>query len=125
MYQALKGIPGEEADSILTKLDTLEKLLPKKYPFSLYTLKSPTEIQKDSTIVAGAQIEDKGFQAVLNYLGNTNTAVDILERYLQNKTDLQLAQDLKSARDALKEIGNRLYHEPILMQAIDFVFLGN
>jgi hypothetical protein len=125
MYQALKEIPGEEANSIRTKLDTLQQLLPKTYPFSLFTFQTPTEIRKDPKIVAGAIIDGVGFQAVLNYLGNTNTTVDTLERYLQNKTDLQLAQNLKSARDALKEISNRLYHEPVLMQAIDFVFLGN
>lgn len=129
MYRALKGIPGEEADSINTKLDTLERLLPKRYPFSLYTFKSPTEIQKDSKIVAGAVIEGKGIQAVLDYLGDAGTTVETLERYLghypQREADTRLVQELQSARDALKAISDRLYREPILMEAIDFVFLGD
>ena len=125
MYQALKRIPGEKARSIRSKLDALEQLLPKSYPFSLYIFKSPTEIQKDSKIVAGARIEGMGFQAVLDYLGNANTTVETLERHLQSKTDAQLAQNLQSARDALKEIGDRLNLEPVLMKAIDFVFLSN
>ena len=125
MYQALKNIPGEEANRVRTRLDTLEQLLPKKYPFSLYTLKSPTEIQKHSKIVAGAEIEKKGFQGLLDYLGHAESTVETLEGHPQSVTDFQLAQNLQFARNAIKEIGDRLNHEGVLMEAIDFVFLSN
>ena len=123
MNQALKSIPGDQANSIRAKLDTLENLLPKTYPFSLYTLKSPTEIQKDSTIVEGARIQDKGFQAVLNYIGYAESTVETLEGHPQS--DPQLDKDRKFARAALKQISDRLSGEQVLMEAIDFVFLGN
>lgn len=125
MYRALKMIPGEQAERIREKLDALNRLLPSVYPFSLYTLTYPERIQKSPTIVAGARIERNGFQAVLDYLGYAESTVETLEGDPQTKSDPQLAQDLRAAQNALKEIGEFLHHQPVLMEAIDFVFLSN
>jgi hypothetical protein len=127
MYQALKNIHSEEAQNILTKLDALEQQLPlpKSYQYSLYTLNSQKLPQKDSKIIAGAKVEGKGFDAVLDYLGNAESTVEVLEGDLKSKADPQLSQDLQLAQNALVDIGERLNHQSVLMEAIDFVFLGN
>lgn len=122
MYQALKGIPGEEAARVRTRLDTLEQLLPQNYPFSLYLSISPTEIQKDPEVVAGSNVKGKGFQAVLDYLGNAQSTVETLEGNPGVLNDPQRLQDLEQARAAFKEVCGRSGSE--IMEAIDFVFLG-
>jgi hypothetical protein len=122
MYQALKGIPGSKAESIRSELDALDRLLPERYPFSLYEFASPTEVRKDSTVVRGAVVKREGFQAVTDFLGNAQTTIETLQGYLK---DDQLKKEYQSAWAAREKIGNRLNHEPALMEAIDFVFLGS
>ncbi len=122
MYQALKGIPGEEAARVRTRLDTLDQLLPKNYPFSLYISISPTEIQKVPEVVAGSKVKGKDFQALLDYLGNAQSTVETLEGNPGVLTNPQRLKDLEQARAALKEVSDRSCSE--IMEAIDFVFLG-
>jgi hypothetical protein len=134
MYQALQQVPGSEADRIGVQLDALDRLLPDRYPFTFYELASPGEIRRDPEVVAGAEIDGRGFQAVLDFLGYAETTVETLHGYLpsapreteeQRRTASQLEKELQSARAALEEIGNRLSLEPTLMEAIDFVFYGS
>ncbi len=134
MYQALNTIPGTEGEAIRGELDSLDRLLPERYPFSLYEFTSPTEIQKDTEVVAGVKIDVQGFQAIVDFLGYANTTVETLERYLpmarqeteeQRRAVSHLEQELQSARAARQEIGSRLNGESALMEAIDFVFLGS
>jgi hypothetical protein len=127
MYNALRTIQGDEADRIREELDELDYLLPDRYPFSLYEFASPDKIRKDSVVVAGAQIDGEGFQAILDFLGYAQATVETVEIHQRKKTAPapQLEAELKSARTALKEIGDRLTLEPVVMEAIDFVFFDN
>lgn len=135
MYQALNDIPGAEADKIRSELDKLDHLLPKKYPFSLYEFEGPiTAPSKDALIVTGAAIQTNGFRSVLDYLGYARTTADTLGSYLpkasraseeERNTAFQLDIAYRSAQVALTDIGERLNREPVLMETIDFVFLGN
>ena len=79
-------------------------------------------IRKDSTVVRGTVIEREGFQTVINFLGNAQSTIDTLQGYPKND---ELKREYQAAWTAREEIGNRLNHEPALMEAIDFVFLGN
>jgi len=124
MYQALREIKGKDADDIRSRLDALDRLLPREYPYSLYTLKSPGEIQKDSKIIAGSKIGEKGFRAVLAYIGQAQTTVETLSDIPQARTDPALSSELQAAQAELQTIGARLYTEPVLQEAIDFVFFG-
>jgi hypothetical protein len=123
-YEALTKTTGKEADALRAKLDTLDKLLPNTYPFSLYT-RNENGVLKDQKIVTGAKIEEKGFRGLLSYLGNAFSTIEILENHPNFSTDSQLAQELQSARTALGEIKDRLAVEPVLLEMIDFVFLNN
>jgi hypothetical protein len=134
MYQAVKIIPGDESGRIRAQLDALDHLLPDNYPFSLYEFTSPTEIRKDSEVVAGAKIEGKGFYAILDFLGCAETTIETLDAYLRNaprETEEQrlsashLERELESARTACDDIAVNLNLEPALMTAIDFVFSGS
>ncbi|MGD9167226.1 MAG: hypothetical protein PVH33_10980 [Syntrophobacterales bacterium] len=122
MYQALKAIQGNEAEGIRTELDALDRLLPGRYPFSLYEFTSPREVRKDSTVVTGARIKREGFKTVLDFLGYAQTTIETLQGRLKND---QLKREYQAARSAREEMGNRLNGEPALMEAIDFVFLGS
>jgi len=125
MNNALKSIQSEKANDIRAKLNVLGQLLPESYPFSLYISISPTEVEKDTEIVAGAKIKNRDFDGVIKYIGNAYTTIEILEGNPQINTDNQLYQNLQNARTALNEINDRLSLEPVLMEAIDFVFLGD
>ncbi len=134
MYTALQEIPDSEAGRICGRLDAADHLLPEYYTFSLYEFASPTEIRKDSAIVAGARVDGNGFGAVLNYLGCAQTTIETLQAYLrtlprgteeQRRIAFGLEQELRSARAALEEMTERLSEESALMEAMDFVFFGN
>ena len=134
MYEALNTISGDEADSVREKLDRLVSVLPDRYPFSLYEYISPTQINSDEEVMIGAKVKVENFQSVVNFLGCAQTTIETLESYLPNapretdqerKAVLQLEGELRSARAALSDVGNRLNRESALVEAIDFVFLGN
>jgi len=134
MYEALLMIKGSEAENVRKKLDKLVSVLPVRYPFSLYEYVSPTQINGNEEITIGAEVKADNFQCVVNFLGYAHTTIETLEHYLPNasrRTDqerkavLQLEGELRSARAALSDVGNRLNHESMLIEAIDFVFLRN
>jgi hypothetical protein len=134
MYEALKEIPGSRAQRVRSRLDVLDGLLPEYYRFSLYEFASPTEIRKDSVIVAGAKVDGNGFGTVLDFLNHAETTIETLQAYLptalrgteeQRRVAVELEQELRSARAAFEEITELLRLEPALMQAIDFVFYGD
>ena len=134
MYEALRTISGDEADSVRKKLDELVIVLPDRFPFSLYEYESQTQIQSNDEITIGAEIEADSFQSVVDFLGYAQTTIETLESYLPNATReteqdrkavLQLEGEIRSARAALIEVGDRLNSEPALIEAIDFVFLSN
>jgi hypothetical protein len=134
MYEALRTINGDEADSVREKLDKLVSVLPDRYPFSLYEYESQTQIRSDDEITIGAKINVDSFQSVVNFHGYAQTTIETLESYLPNapreteqerKAVLQLEGELRSARAALSEVADRLNSEPALIEAIDFVFLSN
>lgn len=125
MYQALKTMGGDQANQIRTKLDALAQLLPEYYPFTLYTNKSASEIQKNSMVVSGTRINGNNFQAVLNFLSNADHTVKTLEDYPQTKTDPGLSENLRLAKRAYEEVSERISLEPALTEAVDFVFFGN
>jgi len=136
MYTALITISGDEADSVREKLDKLTKVLPDRYPFSLYEFEdeSLNLINSNDEITIGAKINADNFQSVVDYLGCAQTTIETLESYLPNaphetdqekKAVLQLEGELRSTRAALSDVGNSLNSEPALIEAIDFVFLSN
>lgn len=134
MYHGLQKIPGSEADQIRVPLDALDRLLPDRYPFNSYEFEPLRGIRRSAEVVAGAKIDGKGFQAVLDFLGYAQTTVQTLHGYLptapldteeERRTVHRLEKELQSARAALEEIGNRMSQEPALMEAIDFVFFGS
>ena len=141
LNQALKNISGNEADRIRAKLDKLDTLLPDRYPFSLYEIKLQNThddkfqitIKRDIEIVEGAEVKRQGFESVLDYLGNAHTTVENIASYLptapreteaQRKNVSLLSREYEYARAALEDIQGQLNQEPVLMEAIDFVFLG-
>jgi hypothetical protein len=90
-------------------------------------------LQRDSTVVAGATIDRKGFSEVLEYLGHGQKTTKTLESYLpraprdsevERSAASKLEQELRAAKSALADISNRLNGEPALMRAVDFVFFG-
>ena len=122
IYEALQKVQGQEAKRIQKELDGLDRLLPERYPFSLYEFASPTEVRKDSDVVEGAVVKREGFESVIKFLGNAQTTIQTLQGYLKND---QLKREYQAAWSAREEMGDRLNGEPALMEAIDFVFLGS
>ena len=126
MVRALDEIDGVEADLIRADLDALERLLPEEYPFTLYEFSGPDprEVVASETVAAGDDVEGDGFRAVLDYLGNAQTTIEVLEAHLRAVSAPERQADLSAAREAVEQIRGRLIEEPALMGAIDFVFLG-
>ena len=131
LYQRITDFPGDMFDHVRAELDALDRLLPDTYPFSLYEFYSPTEVAEAPEVLAGAKIEGKGFQAILDYLGYAETTVGTLEMFLPNaprETEEQrttaslLETELASARMAYNDIATKLSLEPAIRNAIDSAF---
>lgn len=125
MLQVLKSIPGTESKEQIEKLDQLDKLLPKTYTFSLYSFKSQTEVERDSKIITGSKVNIDGFQSVIDYIGYAQTSLETLRSYPATTTDSVLSKEYRRAVSALDDIHQRLNAESALLEAIDFVFLGD
>lgn len=141
MYQALKGISGNEAERILEELNKLATLLPDRYPFTLYEVnlqqtddgRSRYIIEKDLMIIQGAKVKRQDFNSLIDYCSNALSTVEAIESYLPNApkdTEEQLNKislltgELGSAQAALEDIQEQLNKETSIIEAIDFVFLG-
>lgn len=123
MYNALKNISGSAADSIRAKLDDLHRVLPATYSFSLYSAKSPKQVEKDTKVIDGAAVSAKDFQSVLDYAGNAISTVEVLDAFIKNNgSNSEYDVNLKKAVKARDDISNSLGSEPEIMNAIDFVF---
>lgn len=122
IFSELEKMPGTRAEAVLSDLNVLDMLLPDRYPFSLYELYSPSSRPaKDATVVAGAIVERKGFRSVIDYIGLAQETIDTLKDF---QTDAELKAAYQAAQSAKEEIDERLYQDPALIKAIDFVFFG-
>jgi hypothetical protein len=125
----------EEAERIRAALDALDSLLPNRYPFSSYVSAPPCTVREDPAgVVAGVDVQGEGFYAVTDFLGYAQDTAKKLESYLEcalrgtaeeKAAVSKLEGELQAARAALEDLDGRLRIEPVLMEAIDFVFLGN
>jgi hypothetical protein len=121
IYAAFGEIEGPEANRIKSKLDSLGRLLPDQYPFTAYD-DSSGEINKEKD--EGDQIDDKNFLALIDYVSYADRTVKIMLFHPKRKTDPKIEENLQKAWSAYKEMEERLSTEPILMEAADFVLLG-
>jgi len=131
MNSALKEIlksGNEDAKRITENLDKLSHLLPDNYPFTAYHQPSANSIEPLQNI--GVPVDKKhGFEVVIDYLGYADTSRYSLEKYLKNASlsaedRKKYEQELQNVRSAILEMEERLNQEPILMDAIDYVFFG-
>ncbi len=135
MHMALRKIRGDEADRIREDLDSLDRFLPARYPFSLYEFTSPESApNQDPKIRSGMPISESGFKAALNYLGNAEATCETLGRFLktapqeteeQQQTIATLKNELRLAETAIQELDDKISSTPVLQDAIYFVFFGN
>ena len=131
MNRALQDIQGHKAAEIRKNLDKLGTLLPEAYPFSFYEFASPTELKRSTSVITGAKVAERNFEGVLNYLSHGRKTIENIERYLMQPKAIPAADrvaleaDLRAAREAMEKINLDLGKQPILAEAVDFVFLGN
>jgi hypothetical protein len=122
IFKALEEIPGGRAEEIRSDLKALDRLLPERYPFTLYELRSsPPRPEKDPKVVAGAIVERNGFQSVIDYIALAQETLKTLNDF---RTDADFKAAYQEAQTAKEEINKRLNREPALMEAIDYVFFG-
>ena len=123
---------NEGAQNIFGNLNKLSRLLPDHYPFTAYHQPTPNLIEPIQGIKAGSLVErQRGFEAVLDYLGYADTSRESLNKYLsiapqttddQKKIVNEYKQELQKIQSAIKELEDRLNGESALMEAIDFIF---
>ncbi len=121
MYEALTEIQGTHAETVRGNLDALDRLLPAQYPFTLYELDSPTEIRKSTEVVAGKAVARNGFRSIVDFIGLAQTTMETLR---DHRDAPQLKMEYEAAKSAIKNISDAINQEPVLMDAIDFVFFG-
>ena len=127
IYKQLSGLNEVAAQKRLAELDALQKLLPKEYPFTLYTWSSPSEVAPSSEIFAGSKVGGDGFKAVLEYLGNAQTTSEILEK-ASKQGSCQLSDVTKNlvlASTARDDLVNLLARQPAVANAMDYVMMGD
>jgi len=133
VYSALGGIEGDAAARIRAELDGLVRILPDRYPFAAYEFPDESMQSVEKTGARGDAVDRaRGFASIMEYAGRASMTVETLERYLpmlpgrnaEAETAADLARDLREARAAVRVIEEGLYGDPVLMRAIDFVFLG-
>jgi len=133
--QALKKLVSsgnEDAKEIVANLNKLSRLLPDHYPFTTYHQPSPDSIDLEPIQNSGSLIDkQRGFEAVIDYLGYADTSRELLKKYLscvpqttddQKKIVNKYRQELQKVQSAIKELEDRLNGESALMEAIDFIF---
>jgi hypothetical protein len=123
---------NEDAKNVLGNLNKLSRLLPDHYPFAAYHQPSPGSMEPIQGIKAGSRIDkQRGFEAVVDYLGYADTSRESLKQYLstapqttddQKKIVHEYKQELQKVQSAIKELEDGLNGESALMEAIDFIF---
>lgn len=135
--RALKQLvlTGDEGvKDIAANLNKLFSLLPDKYPFTAYHQPSPDSIEPIQDISEGSIVDkQRGFEAVIDYLGYADTSRKSLENYLktaphatddQKKIVNEYKQELQKVQEAIKELEDGLNGESALTEAIDYIFFG-
>lgn len=127
-FQEIMKSGNEDARRIAENLDKLSLLLPDNYPFTVYHQPLPNSIEPLQNI--GFPVDKKlGFNTVIDYLGYADTSRYSLAKYLVSgslsaEEKKKYEEELHNVRTAIMEMEDRLNQEPILMDAIDFVFFG-
>ena len=66
-------------------------------------------------------MEKNGFTSVIDYIGLAQETIDNLKAF---QTVPEFRDAYQAAQSAKELITERLYREPVMMKAIDFVFFG-
>jgi hypothetical protein len=130
MYRRLEHIPGPDAERIRKELDSLAiKILPERYPYSLYEASSSGKPEQSSAIVTGAKVDRTSFASVIDFLERGLTTMSTLEKYIQRvpqdmEEGQRLTGELDQARNTLMQVSHQLSgRRPLFEEAIGFVSL--